>query len=276
MTAEMPQGCLVKGAARGAHVRLSATRILNRMHTSLSTRFGVGMPERAAGGDEDAAPFMARSIDASSAVAALDADGDGVVSSADLASKASGVLGFDVSLSAAASLVSEVCRVSASSPDDEVPTRQGFSAQHLSTWFEGELAHKAVIPVACFADLRESLEAARTHPGGAGFVVVEVTSDSCRACRKFERSYERVAARFRDRATFLRLQTGMGKGRAAAAVCEWLKVDVTPTAVFFRGKEEVSRFTGSDVMRFEKQLAEVLERADGIFAEDCSHATIAT
>ena len=63
----------------------------------------------------------------------------------------------------------------------------------------------------------------------------------------------------RGRATFLRLQTGVGKGKAAAAVCDWLKVEATPTAIFFKGKEEVGRFVGSDVMRFDRELQSVLD-----------------
>ena len=259
LAAEKPQGCLVKGAARGAYVRLSARKACAKVHAALAAKFGRSDAPIDADAavtssvDEDAAKTAARTIDVDAAVAALDADGDGGVSAGDLVASSVDVLGVSLTDYSSQAVIRSICG-----------EREQFNAKLLASWYEAELISQSVVPVMCFADLRESLERARkasVSGNGAQFIVLEVTSDSCRACRKFERKFERIASResMRGRATFLRLQTGVGKGKAAAAVCDWLKVEATPTAIFFKGKEEVGRFVGSDVMRFDRELQSVLD-----------------
>jgi len=95
-------------------------------------------------------------------------------------------------------------------------------------------------------------------PGFGNLVVLEITFTFCRSCKAFEPKFRRLANQHPE-VRFVQL-VGNSTVGAMDLCTKTLQVKVSPCFLIFRrGGEQLARWTGANVERFEKHLHECLE-----------------
>eukprot|EP00241_Pyramimonas_parkeae_P001355 CAMPEP_0114229500 /NCGR_PEP_ID=MMETSP0058-20121206/2940_1 /TAXON_ID=36894 /ORGANISM="Pyramimonas parkeae, CCMP726" /LENGTH=592 /DNA_ID=CAMNT_0001340579 /DNA_START=393 /DNA_END=2171 /DNA_ORIENTATION=+ len=94
--------------------------------------------------------------------------------------------------------------------------------------------------------------------------VVKVAALACRACKKFERTFETLADTHPN-VRFIAVNLDQSANTQRLGV--ELQVEGTPCFIFYRGTSEVSRLKGANVIKFQKALDELLETDDSSFSQ---------
>jgi thioredoxin 1 len=89
----------------------------------------------------------------------------------------------------------------------------------------------------------------------AKLVVLQVGFTFCRPCLAFEPKYERLARQYGDAARLVKVN-GNENGNTIELCRDQLKVERTPTFIFFRDGQEIHRHTGINLDVFHEAMAE--------------------
>lgn len=87
--------------------------------------------------------------------------------------------------------------------------------------------------------------------------VVKVANLSCRACKKFEKSFEDLAIQH-PRVRFVTVN--LDQNESTQRLTGILDIAGTPTFLYYDGNEEVMRLKGSNIIKFMSGLDDLLAR----------------
>ena len=101
----------------------------------------------------------------------------------------------------------------------------------------------------------EELNDILERDSSAKLVVLQVGFTFCRPCLAFEPKYERLAKQYGDAVRLVKVN-GNENGNTIELCRDELKVERTPTFIFFRDGQETHRHTGINLDVFHEAMAE--------------------
>jgi len=226
-------GTMVKGAAVGAVVERGVKAAVDSLRSAVEGQ--VVMLQRLT-------PLQLRAV-----FDVFDADADGECTREEVAA---GLKLMGVQVDAAALEQTMTSILSASFDDDATPPNS-VNFQMFSDWWQMQVKQALVTKITSGEEFKDILG----RDSSDKLVVLQVGFTFCRPCLAFEPKYERLAKQYGDAARLVKVN-GNENGNTIELCRDQLKVERTPTFIFFRQDQEIHRHTGINLDVFHEAMAE--------------------
>ncbi|KAK3235005.1 hypothetical protein CYMTET_54772 [Cymbomonas tetramitiformis] len=233
--ARRPAGMIVRGAASWA--------MLEKVHSVRAEKKLLGAINRHFEENPNASIGLALTKEQLSELFnLLDHNQDGLIDTEDL--KAKGGLGLRLSDVAARALLHLISKLKGPAVQEQI------TFEEFSKWWAVVQKSAKVKLITSGIELKEILED-DTAPDR---VVVKVGAKSCRACKKFEKAFERLADTY---TTLQFISIRMDQNDSTAALCERLGVKATPTFLFLHKfpTTMAHKMVGGNGIKLEQEIA---------------------